>query len=124
MNRRDFIKRGIVSAATIQISGAAALCRAETAASNPLPRWKGFNLTEFVYPRPFPGQRTKDDDLKWMVDWGFDFVRLPLAYPRYLDFDRSKDITPADVYKINEQEVDRIEAFVRKAQDRGLHVSL
>ena len=47
-----------------------------------------------------------------------------MAYPRYVDFDTSKDITPADVYKINEQEVDRIEALVRKAQDRGLHVSL
>jgi aryl-phospho-beta-D-glucosidase BglC (GH1 family) len=124
MNRRDFIKKGITSMAVIQIGGAVPLSRAETPARNPLPRWKGFNLTDFVYPRPFPGQRTTDDDLKWIVDWGFDFVRLPVAYPRYLDFDRSKDITPGDVYKINEQEVDRIEAFVRNVQDRGLHASL
>ena len=59
-----------------------------------------------------------------MVDWGFDFIRLPMAYPRYVEFDRSKRITPEEVCKINEQEVDRIEAFVRKAQDQGLHVSL
>ena len=59
-----------------------------------------------------------------MVDWGFDFIRLPMAYPRYVEFDRSKHISPEEVCKINDQEVDRIEAFVRKAQQHGLHVSL
>jgi endoglucanase len=47
-----------------------------------------------------------------------------MAYPRYVEFDRSQHVTPAEVYKINEQEVQRIEAFVRKATDHGLHVSL
>jgi len=124
MNRRDFIKRGIASAAAIQIGGSVSLSLAGTSAGNPLPRWRGFNLLDFYLPKPYPGQRTTDEDLKWMVDWGFDFVRLPMAYPRYLDFDRTKDITAADVCKINEQEVDKIEAFVRKAQDKGLHVSI
>jgi len=59
-----------------------------------------------------------------MVDWGFDFIRLPLSYPRYIDFDRSQHIAPAEVCHFDEREVDRIEAFVRKAQERGLHVSL
>jgi aryl-phospho-beta-D-glucosidase BglC (GH1 family) len=59
-----------------------------------------------------------------MVDWGFDFIRLPMAYPRYVNFDRSKHITPEQVCNINEQEVDRIEAFVRKAENHGLHVCL
>src|SRR5262249_8814370 len=48
----------------------------------------------------------------------------PMAYPRYVDFDRSQHITPEEVCKFDEAEVARIEAFVRKAQDRGLHVSL
>jgi endoglucanase len=124
MNRRDFIKSGIVSAASISMAGASSLSLADTSASNPLPRWKGFNLLDYFLAKPYSAHRTTDDDLKWMVDWGFDFVRLPMAYPRYLDFDPSKDITAAEVYKINEQEVDRIEALVRKAQDRGLHVSI
>ena len=59
-----------------------------------------------------------------MVDWGFTFIRLPMAYPRYVDFDRSQRITADEVCKINEQEADRIESFVRKAQSKGLHVSL
>lgn len=127
MNRRRFLKTALVSAAAVDIAGPATLSSAEAGKSgrNPLPRWRGFNLTDFNSPNPGSGRRgTTEDDLKWMVDWGFDFVRLPMSYPRYVDFDRSKHITPEEVCKINEPEVDRIEAFVRKAQDRGLHVSL
>jgi aryl-phospho-beta-D-glucosidase BglC (GH1 family) len=124
MKRRDFIKSSIVSVATIGMAGSASLSLAENPPSDPLPRWKGFNLLDYFLAKPFSGHRTTDDDLKWMVDWGFDFVRLPIAYPRYVDFDRSKDITPAEVCKMNEQEVDRIEALVRRAQDQGLHVSI
>ena len=92
---------------------------------NRLPRWRGFNLTDFNSPNPGRGRsRTSDEELGWMVDWGFDFIRLPMAYPRYVDFDRSKPILPADVCRINEAEVDAIEAFVRRAQALGLHVSL
>jgi len=128
LNRRGFIKAALASTATMGLTGPASLCLAEvkTAGGNPLPRWRGFNLTDFNSPNPSSSSRrgTSDDDLKWMVDWGFNFIRVPMSYPRYVQFDRSKAITPADVLKINEQEVDRIQAFVQKAQDHGLHVSL
>jgi endoglucanase len=127
MNRRNFIKTTLLSAAAVEITGPSSITRVQGASSagNPLPKWRGFNLTDFNSPNPSSSRRgTTDEDLKWMVDWGFDFVRLPMAYPRYVEFDRSQNITPADVYKINEQEVDRMEGFVRKAQDQGLHVSL
>jgi len=127
MNRRKFIKTTLASAAAMEIAGANSLIRAEVnpVGGNPLPRWRGFNLTDFNSPEPSSGRRgTTDEDLKWMVDWGFNFIRLPMAYPRYVDFDRSQHITPEEVCKINEQEVERIEGFVRKAQDLGLHVSL
>ncbi len=68
--------------------------------------------------------RTTEDDLRWMTDWGFDFVRLPMAYPRYLTFDRSKQITKDDFYKIDEKVVDEIEQLVYMAQKYNLHVSL
>jgi len=127
MNRRAFIQTTIASATAVELFGATSLGAAEQppAEGNPLPRWRGFNLTDFNSPNPAPEQRgTTDDDLKWMVDWGFNFIRLPTAYPRYVNFDRSQHIRPEDVCKINDQEVDRIEEFVRKAQDAGLHVSL
>jgi hypothetical protein len=111
----------------VQLAGPAAVvfAQGQQKGGNPLPRWRGFNLTDFNSPSPSsPRPGTTDEDLKWIVDWGFDFIRLPMAYPRYVDFDRSRRITPEETCKINEREVDRIEAFVRKAQNQGLHVSL
>lgn len=127
LTRRNFIKTAALSATGMAIAGTASLSAGEAPAtgSNPLPRWRGFNLTDFNSPNPSSGRGgTTDEDLKWMVDWGFDFIRLPMSYPRYVQFDRSRPITPAEVLKINEAEVDKIEAFARKAQDAGLHVCL
>src|ERR1035437_5533366 len=49
---------------------------------------------------------------------------LPRAYPRYLSFDRSKDITADEVYKTNPKVLDDIDQLVFMAQKHGLHVSL
>jgi endoglucanase len=127
INRRDFIRSTAVAAAAATLTGKEAFAMAKKArAGNPLPRWKGFNLLDYFSPNPDLNEadRTKDDDLRWMADWGFDFVRLPMAYPRYINFDRSKPITPADVYSINSKVVDEIELLVNKANERGMHVSL
>lgn len=128
LNRRSFIKTSVLSATALNLAGTASLSQAAETENpgNPLPRYRGFNLTDFNSPNPSAAARrgTTDDDLKWMVDWGFDFIRLPMAYPRYVNFDRSRNITPEEVYQLNEQEVDRIEAFVRNAQSHGLHVSV
>jgi len=97
------------------------------AVKNALPRWRGFNLLDYFSPFPPRGNdRSKStvDDFKWMVDWGFDFVRLPMAYPRYINFDPNKNVTPADVLNINEKAVDRIQELVFQAQNAGLHVCL
>ncbi len=124
MNRRQFLKATAISAAAVD-SFLPRKLLAAPANGNPLPRWRGFNLTDFNSPRPGPGQGdTTDEDLNWIVDWGFDFIRLPMAYPRYVQFDRSRHITPAEVLNINTEEADRIEGFVRKAVGRGLHVSV
>jgi len=131
LSRRDFVKKSALSVTAVGLAGAGwaetnvsrnTLKGRHPTGANSLPRWRGFNLTDFTYPSPSDRGGTTDDEFKWMADWGFDFVRLPMAYPRYLDFDRSKDITPADVLKIDEAEVDKIETFARKAQDHGLHV--
>ena len=59
-----------------------------------------------------------------MSDWGFDFVRLPMAYPRYLSFDRTKDITKEDIYKTDPKVLDEIDKLIFTAHKYGLHVSL
>ena len=92
---------------------------------NKLPKWKGFNLTDFNTPNPSSNRRsTTEDHLKWMHDWGFDFVRLPIAYPYYLNFDRSKKITPEEVYQIDDGSVEKIDKLVQLAHKYNLHVCL
>src|SRR5579871_1693192 len=98
MTRRQFLSTTLVCAAATDLVSTRLLRAASQVATsgNRLPRWRGFNLTDFNSPRPGPGQGdTTDDDLKWIVDWGFDFVRLPMAYPRYVQFDRSRHIEPS-----------------------------
>jgi aryl-phospho-beta-D-glucosidase BglC (GH1 family) len=60
----------------------------------------------------------------WMRDWGFDFVRIPMAYPSYLDIDHDKKITPEEVYRIKPSAVDNVDRVVALAHKNGLHVSL
>ena len=125
MDRRSFVKHTGLLAAGVSLSGTAALAQSSPVLKNKLPRWKGFNLLDFFSPNPIPPRRpTTEEHLKWMQDWGFDFIRLPMAYPTYLKFDRSRNITPDEVYQIDEQRVDQIDQLVHLAHKYGMHVSL
>jgi aryl-phospho-beta-D-glucosidase BglC (GH1 family) len=122
MNRRTFISSSAAAAAALTLQGPVTSAMAK---KNPLPRWKGFNLLDFFSPDPTRSRRqTTEEDLKWMRDWGFDFIRLPMAYPNYLDIDRSRNITPDDVYKISNERVDAISNLVELAHKYNMHVSL
>ena len=59
-----------------------------------------------------------------MSDWGFDFIRIPMAYPSYLDIDHTKNITPEEVYKIKESAVEKVDRVVSLAHKYNIHVSL
>lgn len=93
--------------------------------ANKLPKWKGFNLLDFFTPNPAQSRpATPEEHFKWMSDWGFDFVRIPIAYPTYLDIDRTRNITPEEVYKIDQKRVDKIDKLVTTAHKYNMHVSL
>jgi aryl-phospho-beta-D-glucosidase BglC (GH1 family) len=125
MNRRTFVKSMSLAAAAASTPGALVHNAFASPLRNPLPQWRGFNLLDYFSPDHGGGRhRSKADDFKWMRDWGFDFVRLPMAYPSYLKIDRSRPITPEESYQIDPEVVDRIEALVNLALDQGLHVSL
>lgn len=125
MKRRSFLKNTGVLGAGLGLAGTSAFASATPfEQKNKLPRWKGFNLLDFFTPGPSGRRPTTEEYLKWMHDWGFDFVRIPIAYPSYLDIDRTKNITPEDVYRIDEKAVDRIDSLVSKAHKQGMHVSL
>ncbi|CCG98123.1 glycoside hydrolase family 5 [Fibrella aestuarina BUZ 2] len=125
MHRRTFVRTTSVVAAGVGLAGSEALATA-TRPRNKLPRWKGVNLLDFFSPDPTAKGRTKttEEHLTWLHDWGFDFVRLPMAYPYYLSFDRSRPIRPDEVYQINQKAVDEIDQLVSLAHKHKMHVSL
>ena len=127
INRRVFIRNTTLAATALTIIGQSAFSANPGPAKNLLPRWKGFNLLDYFSPSQPDNHnpnRTTEDDFKWMADWGFDFVRIPMAYPSYLSFDRSKDITKEGTYKMDSKVLDDIDKLVFMAQKHGLHVSL
>ncbi|MDP4148181.1 MAG: cellulase family glycosylhydrolase [Bacteroidota bacterium] len=124
MHRRVFIKRTGLITVGLSLAETAVLARPATV-SNKLPKWKGFNVLDFFSPDPAPSRRpTTREHFAWMRDWGFDFIRIPIAYPHYLKFDRSRDINPDEVYQVDESRIEEIAALVGLAHQAGMHVSL
>jgi endoglucanase len=124
--RREFLKKSSLATAGALIAAHASFDLAATPKrKNKLPEWKGFNLLDFFSPNPANAREgTKEEYFKWMADWGFDFVRLPMAYPSYIKFDRSRNITPEEVRNIDTEATDKIEELVYLAHKYKLHVSL
>jgi len=118
MERRSFIKTTGILTAGLSLGS-------WSSTTNKLPEWRGFNLLDFFSPKPSAtGRKTTEDHFRWVRDWGFDFVRIPIAYPYYLAIDHNKQITPEEVYKIDEKRVEEIEQLVALAHRYNMHVSL
>ncbi len=122
MDRRSFITSTSMAAIAMNLPNIEAV---KWHQQNKLPAWKGFNLLDFFTPDVAKAwAKTTEDHCKWMQDWGFNFVRIPIAYPSYLNIDRTKNITPDDVYKLDTKAVDNIDALVNMAMKYNLHVSV
>lgn len=79
-----------------------------------LPRWRGFNLLGGFLTNS-PGY-FEEEDFRWIGEWGFDFVRLPLNYTFWIDDDNP--------FKINETKLEFVDEALRWADKYGLHVEL
>ena len=124
-DRRTFLKQGAMLTAATMFGNTLESARTPQPFSNPLPRWKGFNLLDFFSPDPSRAREaTKEEYFQWMADWGFDFVRIPMAYPSYVKFDRSQPISPKQVRKMDKKAVRKVENLVYTAHKYKLHVSL
>jgi len=124
-NRRDFIKRTTIAAGAISLAPHLSFSKPNRNAENKLPKWKGFNLLDYFNPNPNNARpETKEDYFKWMSDWGFNFVRIPMAYPAYLNIDHNQKITANQVRNLDQKQTDKIERLVHTAHRYNLHVSL
>jgi endoglucanase len=126
-SRRDFLKA----------AGAAALFAALPAvaedsppkpAQTAIPRWRGFNLTDFfqAFSRGEGAGMVREDDCRWIRDWGFDFIRLPMDYWMWVDSDwqKTRKLAPEDVLKIKEATLVKVDRAVDLARKHGIHLSL
>jgi endoglucanase len=128
MNRRDFItsSTALLGAASFPDVGFTAPIKK----TNPIPRWRGFNILEFYRPPQYVASQSKMNMLKqefqWIADWGFDFVRFPMSYPCYLKYDASKGvpITGEETVSFNNDAVNAIIEVIELANSYGLHVSI
>lgn len=82
--------------------------------ANRLPRWRGFNLLDFFHTRS-PAVAT-DEDFRWIAEWGFDFVRLPMCYLLW-----TREGEPCTVREEVLAQVDRAVELGRRC---GLHICL
>jgi endoglucanase len=124
-HRRVFIKKSALATVGLGLGlHASSQAFGPVKPKNKLPQWRGFNLLDFFSSEMEKGRKNKEENLKWMADWGFDFVRIPISYPSYLQFDRSKPILPEEVLNFDEARLEEIDQLVYKAHKHGLHVSL
>jgi len=121
--RRDFLRK--TAAVTAVMASSPLLLKAfDLPIKNKLPKWRGFNLLDFFSPEMDKGRKNPPEYFQWMADWGFDFVRIPMSYPSYLDFDRTRPIHADEVLNFDESKIEQIEQLIFLAHQNGLHVSL
>jgi aryl-phospho-beta-D-glucosidase BglC (GH1 family) len=118
MQRRDILKLGLASVLTSSTGLSASGQTPEKklpqgARYDKLPQWRGFNLLE-----KFNGQnhRFVEDDFRWISDFGFNFVRLPMDYRMWI-----KD---KDWRKIDEKILDEIDEAVKFGEKYGIHINM
>jgi len=79
-----------------------------------LPRWRGFNLLNLFTKGRY--SKLAEDDFRWIADFGFDFIRLPMDYRIWIEDN--------DVHKIKEEPFDNIDRVVEWGRKYKIHISL
>jgi endoglucanase len=93
--------------------------------NNRLPYWRGFNL-QYFYKLNRGIHEPKEEHFKWISDWGFNFVRLPMAYRTWLKkkvYANTK-ISIDEIYRIDEYTLSLIDKAVYFGDKYDIHVNL
>lgn len=107
---------------TAQVNAKSGRTLSQTGPANP--KWYGFNLLEYFSTDPdwmkyFPYKNDgmfREDDFRWIRDWGFNWVRLPMDYRFWTD--------PQELLKIQEEKVAPIDRAIRFGEKYGIHVNV
>ena len=96
LERREFLKALPLGTAAVAAGGLPAIAAAgNEPEQTTIPRWRGFNLLAFF--QAFSTQQStgkiSEDDLRWMRDWGFNYVRLPMDYWMWIDSDCARHVS-------------------------------
>ena len=129
--RRDFLRSTCGMTLAVATGGRvlSASLKDDPPAQTALPRWRGFNLLDFfqAFSRSERSSgMVREDDLRWIRDWGFDFVRLPMDYWLWIDSDwrKTRKLNPDDIYRIRESTLEKVDRTLELCQKYGLHLSL
>jgi hypothetical protein len=84
VTRRDFLNGASAVAAASLLPASTVRAAELPAAPAKAPRWRGFSLLEkFIVQRANASFR--EQDLAWIAEWGFNFVRLPMSWGKGSD---------------------------------------
>lgn len=65
-------------------------------------------------------------ELRWIRDWGFDYVRLPVDYWFFVrgNWRETRNMDPGDIRNIDEAALERLDKVVTQCGDFGLHLTI
>jgi endoglucanase len=124
-----FTRRSLLKSATAVVSAAilpsalSAFAFSEQSPPAKNPPWYGFNLLEYFSTDPdwmkyFPYKNDGmflEDDFRWIRDWGFNWVRLPMDYRFW---------TAPDLFTIHEKQIEPIDRAIKLGEQYGIHVNI
>ncbi len=111
-------------------AAAAPAALAQPAPKNAIPRWRGFNLLDLFQALPLKPEAAPtpvtEDELRWIRDWGFDFLRIPMDYWFWIDsgWRTTRRLAPDETFQIHEAALEPVDRIVTLGQQFGLHISL
>jgi aryl-phospho-beta-D-glucosidase BglC (GH1 family) len=74
----------------------------------------------------YSNQKIRNLDLKWIRDWGFDYVRLPIDYWFFVDGDwrTGNRMDIGRVRNVDEKALEKLDRAVEQCMEYGLHITV
>lgn len=114
MNRRGFLETTGVLCAAGLLESQKIQAETEDITAKRIPLWRGFNLQAARFGPS--AEQYPESDFALMAEWGFNFIRLPLAYWTWTHRD--------SWFNINEAALQGIDKAIELGRQYNIHVNL